>query len=235
MTVSINSPVVGQAEYDFTEKTQTGASQELGKETFLTLLLTQLEHQDPLQPMADTEFTAQLAQFSSLEELENISKGIESMNQSMERQDMLSAASFIGKQIRAEGNGVAKEGGQVSTLYYTLEDTAAKVYINIFDPQGNLVDSVNLDAHQPGTYGLTWDGLSWGDKQVPDGVYTVYMAAEGVSGEPILVDTEVSGEVAGVQTYMGNTYLRLKDGRMVDFMEITEVVNPGAQSTEEDV
>ena len=104
----------------------------------LTLLAAQLGHQDPLNPMEDKEFTAQLAQFSQLEQLTNINEGIGKMIDAGDRQEVLSAVSFIGKDVRAEGNVLSKSGDSVSDAYYTLESPVANIYVNIFDSWGNV-------------------------------------------------------------------------------------------------
>jgi len=213
--------------------TPTGDAAPMGKDEFLKLLVTQLEHQDPLNPMEDREFTAQLAQFSSLEQLTNISEGIESLNKANDAQQMLGAVSFIGKEVMAGGNSVSKTGDSVSTINYHLDGVATKVYVNIFDNFGNLVRSVNLDSRQPGDYEFVWDGKTYTGSEAPDGVYTVNIAAEGVYGEPVLVDTAVSGTVVSVQNYNGEQYLRLDDGRQIRYLDVREVVNPDALTTQD--
>lgn len=225
------SHIIGQAEQDFTydDAYKVQGKSELGKEDFLTLLVAQLTHQDPMNPMEDKEFTAQLAEFSSLEQLTEISEGMDTMNEGVYRQEMMSAVAFIGKDIRAVGDSISIDAdGKISHLYYDLGEPIASGFINIFDMNGNLVRTENLSARQAGSYEFQWDGKDYAGKQMPEGVYMASMAAETVEGRNVMVYTDVSGEVSGVQT-MGNThYLRLKDGRMVDFMQIKEVVSPAA-------
>ncbi|WP_457572089.1 flagellar hook assembly protein FlgD [Desulfovulcanus sp.] len=221
--------LLGGYERDFaSQRAATGMAAPMGKDEFLKLLVTQLEHQDPLNPMEDREFTAQLAQFSSLEQLTNISEGIQGLQKNSSRQEMLGAVSFIGKDVRATGDSLSKSGEDISTVYYHMEDVASKVYVNIFDAFGNLVRTVNLDARQPGDYEFVWDGKTYTGSEAPDGVYSIRIAAEGIYGQPVMVDSEVTGRVAGVQNINGQSYLRLEDGRQVNFMDIKEVVSPGS-------
>ncbi len=231
MSYEYNNTIFGQAEVDFApQQTPTGTDSVLGRDAFLQLLITQLKNQDPLNPMEDKEFTAQLAQFSSLEKLEQISASLDTMNESEGRQDMLSAVSFIGKQVRAGGDTLSKQGGQVSTMYYSIDDPAASVLVNVFDANGNLVQTLSQGGRQAGSYEFTWDGRDYTGRAVEDGVYTVRMAVEGPDGEPVLAETDVSGEVSGISTRDGQTYLRLKDGREVSLFDIIEVVNPQADT-----
>lgn len=100
---------------------QTGNS-ELGKDAFLQLLITQLQHQDPTNPMDDREFISQMAQFSSLEQMQNMTKAIESLLASQQQTQMMSYASFVGKEVKwheiteekdDKGNPVVNEGSGV--------------------------------------------------------------------------------------------------------------------------
>ena len=87
---------------------KTGKQGALGKDAFLKLLVTQLQHQDPLNPLDDKEFIAQLAQFSSLEQMNNISEGITSLVKKTQEQDMLNSVNYIGKEVTASGHSVTK-------------------------------------------------------------------------------------------------------------------------------
>jgi flagellar basal-body rod modification protein FlgD len=141
---------------------------------------------------------------------------------------MSSAVDLIGKDVRAEGNTLSIKDGEVSALYYALGETAANTYINIYDPNGNLVRTVELGGKQAGEHEFQWDGLDWAGEELPDGIYGIGLAAEGVNGDSVMSYTEVSGEVAGVQAWGGQHYLRLADGRVVNYQQISEVVDPSA-------
>ena len=203
---------------------------QLGKEEFLKLLITQLQNQDPLNPMDDKEFVAQLAQFSSLEQLTNISEEVKTIKEHS-TQDLAGAVGFIGKEIVVSGDQISKDGAQVSTMYYSMDEPAAKMFFNIFDSSGNMIRTVEMGARQQGEYEFNWDGKDHRGNTAPDGNYSVRMAAEGFNGQPVMIDTRVSGKVSGVQNYNGVSYLRLTDGRSFRFSEVSEVV--GSTSTSE--
>jgi len=222
-----NPSFIGQAESELYDSTRLTGKSELDKQDFLTLLVAQLANQDPLNPMENTDFTSQLAEFSSLEQLTNISGGIDSLAEGSARQDLMSAVDFIGKDVRAEGESLSIEEGEISSMYFTLNEAAAEVHINIFDENGNIMRTEQLGSRAAGEHEYQWDGQDWAGNDLPDGVYYVSMAAMDANDSSILVWTEVSGEVAGVQTYGTDIYLRLTDGRVVAFANVTEVVNPG--------
>ncbi|UZP68180.1 flagellar hook assembly protein FlgD [Desulfovibrio mangrovi] len=229
MATAIDGNILGKAEQEFGQLQIRGKS-ELGKEDFLTLLVAQLSHQDPMNPMDDKEFVSQLSEFSSLEQLTNISGGIKDMNDSTARQEMISAVSFIGKDVRAKGYGLSKQNDSTSSLYFTITEPVANGFINIYDPNMNLVRTESIGTKQPGNYEYQWDGKDYKGTNLADGVYSVAMYAEGLDGNPVLVSTEVSGKVAGVQKDGTEQYLRLADGRVVRFTDVQEVVDTSSSS-----
>lgn len=226
------SNIIGKAETDF-YSTQTKGKSELGKDDFLTLLVAQLQHQDPLNPMDDKDMTSQLANFSSLEQLTGINEGIQSLNAQAGTQDMRTAVSYIGRDVRAAGDMVSVTDGATSTVYYYLDATAESAYVNLYDVNGNIVRTEQLGGQQAGEHTYEWDGKDWAGKDAPDGLYYIYLTAADADGSAILTTTEVSGRVAAVQSYNGANYLRLTDGRIVSFNNVYEVVDPSAATTDE--
>ncbi len=222
-----SGPIIGRAEQEFFTNNpyaaRTGSN--LGKDDFLTLLVTQLSHQDPLNPMDDKEFVSQLAQFSSLEQLTNINEGVGTMNDAKLQEQMYNAVNFIGKEVRAQGNTLTLDDGNASSIYFALGASMAKGYVNIYDSEMNLVRTESLGAKQAGEYEFVWDGKDYSGKSMIDGPYYITMAAEGQDGAPIMVYTEVSGKVAGVQRDGNEQWLRLADGRFVKFADVREVVD----------
>ncbi|GAU07978.1 flagellar hook assembly protein FlgD [Desulfoplanes formicivorans] len=215
--------ILGAYERDQAAASQgTGDATELGKDAFLQLLVTQLENQDPLEPMEDTEFISQLAQFSNLEQMTNISEGIDTLVENS-TQDMLNGVNYIGKGVVSAGSTISKSGEESSTLYYTIDESAVKMTINIFDAAGNLIDSEEVGAQQAGTYAFNWDGIDYDGQEQPDGTYSVTFAAEDVNGQPVLTSTEVAGIVTSVESLNGQTLLNLSDGRSVNMLDVREV------------
>lgn len=232
-STTYNSNVIGKAEqeFDIYKQYRVTGNSDLGKDDFLKLLVTQLKYQDPLNPMEDKEFTAQMASFSSLEQLTNISEGIDTLSQGSQRQEMLNAVAFIGKEVLAAGDSVSKVGNYVSTLSFSIDEAAGDCYVNIFDKFNNIVETVQLGALAPGDYNVTWNGKDYAGNTVADGIYSVAMAAESTSGEPILINTQVSGKVRGVRVEGSSYMLTLEDGREVSLLQIERVINPDTNNT----
>jgi flagellar basal-body rod modification protein FlgD len=179
-----------------------------------------------LNPLDDKEFIAQLAQFSSLEQMTNISDGIKSLTDKTAQQDMLSAVNYIGKEVTASGSGMTKYGNYVTPVYFTLSGAAAQVYANVYDENNNLVRTEKFNSMQAGEFAFTWDGKDYNGKSVNNGQYNVYFAAESPTGAAVFVDTEVSGTITALEQGDGETFFRLSDGRKISFGDIKKVVQP---------
>lgn len=211
----------------------SSAETALDKDDFLKLLVTQLQHQDPLNPLDDKEFIAQLAQFSSLEQMNNIASGIETLNETLNKQDALSAANYIGKNVVADGNLITKLESGITPLYFTLDDAASNVTINVYDQNNNIVATKTLNSMQAGEYNFSWDGLDYNGKEADNGQYSVYFAAESAKGSAVLVDTQVTGKIVGISKGSDGTSFKLSDGRTVNFDDITMIAQGTTSSTTE--
>ncbi|MFP5222382.1 MAG: flagellar hook assembly protein FlgD [Acidobacteriota bacterium] len=221
--------ILGKAETEY-QGARTAGNPTLGKDAFLNLLVTQMKYQDPLNPTSDKEFLAQLAQFSSLEQLTNINASMDKLNTSTTQQQMFSAVSFIGKEVKAKGDSLSKSGNTISTLYYSLPESATKVSINVMDDNGNFVRTVELGAKAAGEQSFKWDGKDWNGKSMPDGVYRVGITTQKADGKSMLVDTTVTGLISGVSNEGGKFLLTTKDGRQVYFTDVSGVVTPESSS-----
>lgn len=230
MSVVANSGILGQYE---AQKASTTAAHKtnMDQNDFLKILVAQLNHQDPLNPMDDKDMTGQLAQFSSLEQLTNIKTGIQSLVDSQNKGSMLSAVGFIGKGVKADGYSLSKSGNSTSTVYYSLGESVANMQVNIYAQDGTLVRTDVIGAKQAGEFQYNWDGKDTSGTSMTDGNYGVAIIAEDSAGKPVLVQSKISGEVSGVVTQNGITMLQLKDGRSVDLSSVSEVVASTASST----
>ncbi len=194
---------------------ESGSSQKnqdiMGKDDFLQLLVTQLENQDPLEPMDPEQMSAQLAQFSSLEQLTNISKSMEGLETMAGSVDQARALDMLGKEIRMEGNSFTLDQDDVP-LNYRLQDEADKVTVYVADSAGQQVAELKGSGTSPGEHSVTWNGENEDGEQCPLGQYSFVIEArkddEVLSTEPLVmaqvtgVDYASSGE-AMLQTTAG--------------------------------
>jgi flagellar basal-body rod modification protein FlgD len=180
-------------------ETQTRAPVEiLGKNDFLNLLVTQLQHQDPLNPADSTEFTAQLAQFSSLEQLNNINDNLKNMELFQTSMTNSQAVSYIGKEITAKGNTVQLESGRPAECQFELEANAALATISVYNVNGGFVKSFETGPLNSGRQSAAWDGTDRNGSPVSAGLYRFEVQAVDADNQDLSVTPLMTSVVTGV-------------------------------------
>lgn len=222
MTSSINSTTQSTAT---TSSAGKSSSAILGKDDFLKMLITQLKYQDPLNPLNGTEFAAQLAQFSSVEQLANIKT---SLSQFLDTNVALTnsinnalAATFIGKEVRASTNSFALSGEGSVSLGYELSAPAVQVKVKIYDQYGGLVKILD-GATSKGENTLSWNGISDDGLKVANGRYTFTIEAVDGNGGSITNSLFIYGKVTGVRFKSDGTVFVI-DGSEVSLADIVEI------------
>lgn len=196
----------------------------LGKDDFLTLLITQLQNQDPLNPTDSVEYTAQLAQFSSLEQLNNVNQNLEYLQLYQASINNIQAVSFIGKEITAIGNSIRLEGGEADPCEFGLAADASGVVVNIYDETGNFIKAIEEATLKAGRQSVVWDGTDQDGNTVQDGDYTFEVLAIDADKQSVPATTYVKGIVEGVTFENGVTYF-LVENLKIAIGEILEVNN----------
>ncbi len=183
---------------------------QLGQTEFLELLIAQLKAQDPLNPMNGTEFTAQLAQFSSLDQLTAVNDSLGALNVSQAAAAKNQAVDYIGKTIKAEGNtAYLSDGNATNDLSITLNNDSDAVYISIYDAYGRYAGTIEKGPMSAGDHQFSWDGTDASGKTLPDGAYTFEVSATDVHGNMVTARTAMTGEVMRVIFKGGTAYLDL--------------------------
>jgi len=200
---------------------ETSYEKELGRDAFLRLLVAQLEHQDPLNPMESSEFTAQLAQFSSLEQLFNINDNLEAIKDTKDEQVPENLLDYIGKEVRSDQNSIAVYNGKGSGVSYSLAEPG-DVIISIFNSQGSEVRTIYQRDQESGEHDFYFDGQNNNGDPVPDGEYSFTVQAVDTAGSPIAVNSGLSGLVTAV-TYQGNIPYLVVGDQLISPQYITEV------------
>lgn len=201
----------------------------LGKQDFLNLLVSQMRNQDPLDPMKGTEFAAQLAQFSSLEQLTNLN---ESMTASLDANAILAqsinnglSATFIGKEVRANTDTFRYTGSGDVKLGYELPMDAGSVKVRIYDANGRLVKTIDGGTDK-GVNNLSWDGGLVKDEMAPSGTYTFKVEAKDTAGNALTAPQYVFGTVSGVRFKSDGTVF-VVDGMEISLGDILEIMGGG--------
>jgi len=208
----------------------------LNKDDFLNLLVTQLRYQNPLEPLQDSDFVAQLAQFSSLEQLENINT---SVGYSSELDYILSqtiantmATTIIGKEVVAEGDTIYHAYDTSDHVHFSLASEAKSVEIQIVSENGSVVRTLTGEDLEAGLNSLTWDGKDDAGTKVPGGEYTFTVTAKDSAGNDVAVETRVVGVIDSVRYENGQGYLMIGNQKisMSDIIQINLAGSSGDSS-----
>ena len=181
-------------------------NQALGKDDFLKLLIAQLSAQDPMDPMSSSDFSAQLAQFSGLEQMTNVNKNLEKIYQLEMDSQHTSAINLIGKTVSSTGNSFNHSSGSPEVLSYSLSSDAESVNVEIFDNDGSRVDRVRLSNQGKGKNTASWDGFNFMGSPLPAGTYSFRVIGVNAAGYPVDVNTFSSGVVSDVVFGEDETY-----------------------------
>ncbi|BDQ35508.1 flagellar hook assembly protein FlgD [Pseudodesulfovibrio portus] len=224
-TTSYYDSLLASSSTSTIEYTSAEEATSLTSEDFLTLLVTELQYQDPTDPMDNVEMVNQLTQYSQLDELASLNEKIESFSDTLDAMSAVSGLDYLGMEIEASGYTVTKDGDDVSSIYYTLEEDAASLTVNVYDSNGNIVDTATATDVEAGTYVFAWDGYDYTGSETDDGTYSILFSAENDDGDSFDVSTTTTGTVTGVSTTDDGVILTLSDGRTVNMVDVTYATN----------
>lgn len=189
------------------------AKADLGRDQFLNLLVAQLKHQDPLNPMEGADFTAQLATFSSLEQQFKTNDSLDDIRNALKTGQDSDPLGYIGKSVKTDDDSFSLVAGQPSAVEYKL-DRKADVSVSIFDAQKRLVRTLYFKDKGAGSHTLDWDGRNQRGGAVPNGTYTFEIKAEDEKGVSVPWRATTKGVVTGVTYEKGEPYLLVGDRRV---------------------
>jgi flagellar basal-body rod modification protein FlgD len=199
----------------------------LGGTDFLTLMLAQLQNQDPTSPVDSNEFLSQLASLSEVQGINQLNTSFASLSNSLVGSQALQASSLLGHQalVASSTASLATAGGTV-TGAVSVPQTSSSVVLNITNSAGVLVNSINLGAQSAGLADFTWNGQTSSGSAAPAGTYTLSAQVNGVSGGSA-VTTLVSGTVDSVTMGSGATGLTLNIAGLgsVPFSSVQQISN----------
>jgi len=222
---TISSSFLTTAQYSSQQVNASSEQQELGRDAFLQLLTTQLNNQDPLDPMDNEAFVAQLAQFSSVEGIKGMQSSLENMVSGMRQDQMMAGASLVGKKVSVEG-GLFEGGNGIKTnATINLESGADAVIVNIYDrANGNLVFSETLGSQMPGDLKISWEGISNTGEMVASGNYLM-SASTIVNGRQQSIPVSTLSQVKSVKWDPSTQQLSLEvnDGKFVPLSSIARI------------
>ena len=192
--------------------------------TFLKLLTTQLQNQNPLDPLDTNQFTQQLVQFASVEQQINMNSQLTTLVSLQKATQTTSAMGFLGATATADGATTQLANGQASWTFTADKPSTATVTIKDSTGQTAYTGAFALNA---GPQNFTWDGRGNNGQSWPAGKYTLSVTAKDASGQTASVSTEIKGTVDSVDLTQNPPTLMI-GGQSFSLDKIKQVVRPGA-------
>ncbi len=211
---------------DYIAKNKVKApSNTMDQGAFLTLFTTQLKNQNPLDPVKNEAFVAQLAQFSQLEATTAMKASMESMAQSLQGDKMLAGASMIGRKVAVPNGPLVLLGGQPIDATVDLPTGADGVQMQILNDKGQVVRKQIFGAQMAGPMKLSWDGMNEGGAFMPDGTYTMQVLAssQGKAIQPVVNTLSTVRSVSHAGTGDNTWLLEVDGGKSVSLSDVKRI------------
>lgn len=202
--------------------TTTTSTTQQSKNQFLTLLTTQLQNQDPMNPMENAELTSQLAQLSTVEGIEKLNSMMTQLLDAQASAEGLQAAALVGRGVLVEGKGLTlTDAGAVGG--FELDGPADEVKLSIKDASGVEVASMTLTDVEAGSQNYMWDGTTKDGSKAANGAYTVAVTA--VQGDKSVVSRPLQfAAVTSVIRGASSTDLQVGDLGIFKMSEIKQIL-----------
>lgn len=216
----------------------TSATQKaLGKDDFLQLLITKLTNQDPLNPLQDEDFIAQLAQFSSLEQMNNINdslgKSLDWDYLQMQTINNTMATSLIGREVSASYAGVYLDDINEPGISFVTDRYSDSVTVDILNSESAKIRTIKAADLGAGTQTFTWDGRDSRGNRVDEGYYQVKVTAVDSEGTSYNPSTLLKGKVTSVSYKDGSAFLQV-NGVEIPLADIRAIAEYNPEAAEEE-
>ena len=221
---------ISDANYvDPSKKHRAAGNAQLDKDAFMKLMLAQMKYQDPQNPMQSHEMAAQLAQFTSLEQLNNIHTTLESMKNAQSPSTNYQALNFIGKKIASDSSRITRTAGDTThPMSFQLLGDATKTKITIHDASGATVRTLTPGALKKGPNSVVWNGMTEDGVAARPGEYKMAIEAETASGSKVYAKTQLEGRITGLNYTAEGPILMVGD-QSVKMSEVKKIEEAGPE------
>eukprot|EP00435_Cladocopium_sp_Y103_P078653 s1_g2392.t1 len=216
-----------QTQTQTTEQSASDSAQQAANENFdlfISLLTTQLQNQDPLDPVDTSEMTNQLVQFSSVEQAIATNANLEELIALTNSQSSDNSVQYIGKEVEALSTARDFKEGANSEWRYSVAEDSPDVTLTVIDSSGASVYSETL-SQDAGTHDFSWDGSLDEGGTASEGTYFLSVTANDAAGEPVNTDVRTFGTVDTVD-FTSDPPILLIDGLPVSLTSVTSVSEP---------
>ena len=193
---------------EYVASTTTKDKSVLGKDDFMTLLLVELQNQDPTEPMDSEKILTQTSQLATLEATDKTNAALEELATAMSSTQQFSMVSAIGKTADVGSNAITLDKGKSSSFEVYFPDDVSKGSVEILDKNGNIIKTLDVGTNDKGVYKFTWDGTDSGSNALDSGIY--YVTASYTNPDGDALKTRLGAyPIESVKFDSGKTYVKL--------------------------
>jgi len=216
-----------QVSFDYTALNKKSATTKTDiqqqQDTFMKMLVTQLQNQDPMNPMDSAQTTSQMAQINMVTQLSKLNDSMTALSTSFGSQQALQAAGIIGKSVLATGSKVDFSGSTVD-FQANIASGMTGGLARIVNSSGAVVQQLEFGPQSFAGYGnFSWDGKMADGTTAPNGSYAIQAVGANTDGSTVALDTKTWQKVSSVALNSGNTQLVLSGGAAVDLGSVTQI------------
>jgi flagellar basal-body rod modification protein FlgD len=217
---------------DPAKKTRTVGNDKLDKDAFFKLMIAQMKNQDPTNPLKSHEMAAQLANFSGLEQMQNMNKTLNEMKMAQKPQENYQAINLIGKAVAGDSSKVTRSPGDKEHEFkFSLPMDATEANIKVINADGEVVRTYDLKALKKGDNKITWNGQDDRGQNLNPGEYK--FAIEAKTGEKkIAVKTDFDGIITGIN-YTNEGPVLLVGNQTIKMRDVRKITDPSLMSNDQ--
>ncbi|UYL08747.1 flagellar hook assembly protein FlgD [Bdellovibrio sp. SKB1291214] len=220
---------------DPTKKVRTTGNPNLDKDAFFKLMLAQMKNQDPTNPMKSHEMAAQLANFSSLEQMQNMNRTLEELKNAQKPSENFQALNLIGKAVAGDSSKVVRGANDKDHDFkFSLPMAADEVTVKVRDADGAVVRTYNLKGLKQGENKLTWNGEDEKGMKAAMGEYQFIAEAKTADGKKLGIKTDFDGVITGVSYSADGPVLNVGN-QAIRFRDVKKITDPRLMRNDQNV
>lgn len=220
---------------DPSKKPRTAGNPSLDKDAFFKLMMTQMKNQDPTNPLKSHEMAAQLANFSSLEQMQNMNRSLDELKNAQKPNENFQALNLIGKAAAGDSSKVARGvNDKEHDFKFNLPMDASEVNVKVRDAEGTVVRSYTLKGLKKGDNRLSWNGETDKGMKTPPGEYSFIAEAKTADGKKLGIKTDFEGVITGVSYSPDGPVLHIGNQSM-KFADVSKITDPRLMSNDQKV
>jgi flagellar hook assembly protein FlgD len=213
-----------QSKYGEKPKPTREIKKTLGKDDFLRIMLTQMKNQDPTNPFKAEQMATEIAQFTSVEQLQNVNQNLGKMATQNKPLEQMSMTHLIGRWVTIDRERFPHLEGQSDDLSFNLPRNAESVIVSVESDTGEEVFRSDLRSQKAGSVSFTWDGIKTNTLPAKAGTYRVHVDAKDQAGKSIEINPQVQARVVGVSFEGNEPVFLVGDARHQDHITMKNIV-----------